>query len=486
MSTCFSLAGSTACGELGAQLIEASGPIQNVSTVDAYVATLLDTAYFASTYGCSGYTGHFVRYQQSLVCNYLVAVSQTACAARSTAPYQPLCAASCAANAASVNALFADAAVCPASSGTAASLQERTAFNATQLLTCQDAFATNDPATCSAGLTAETQYVGFRYAADAVSYCASSSLDTSDSALCSKFLANSSLVTTTAATATSQLLPIPFAQLTNAQKFGLITPARTLPYIASGIAWGVMVLFGILWGIILKLQRWNNHVTVAFRPVATPQPTRVIFENQEPLHGRATLRRKNQGDDRPKRQSIFSSIFGGSVYADTDVNGDATDFSKNPQSRTALRYQRQRAKKGNQNTGAEGTSSVRQSVYSIIFGKSSSNGYQNFEDDAITLEPPTAPLPAAPPIGSPAKKLKMKAITAFTAIEYDELNVKIGDVLTIKETFSDGWCLAKQSATGQVGLVPLVCLDSIESSNGRMKGQPRPPVRRESRQAFGR
>ncbi|KAJ3115241.1 hypothetical protein HK100_001419 [Physocladia obscura] len=483
MSTCFSLTGSTACGELGAQMIAASGPIQNASTVDTYVATLLGTEHFATTYGCSGYTGHFVRYQQSLICNYLVAVSAAACAALSTAPYQPLCAASCAANAASVNALFGDAAVCPASSSSAASLQERSAFNATQLLTCQDAFATNDPATCWQGLSVETQFVGFRYAADAASFCGASCLDAADAALCAKFLSNSSLVpsfvpastansTATPATSASQLLPVPFAQLTNAQKLSLITPARTLPYIASGIAWGVMVLFGILWGVVLKLQRWNNHITIAFRP--------------EPLQGRATLRRQNQGGNRPKRQSIFSSIFGGSVYADTDINGDATDVSKNPtqsQSRTALRYQRQRAKKAGRHTEAAAkTSSIRQSIYSI-FGKSSSNSYQNFEDDTITLEAPAAPFP--PPVGSGANKLKMKVITPFTGVEYDEMTVKIGDVLIIKETFSDGWCLAKQAATGMVGIVPLVCLDSI-GSNKKMKAQTRPPARRESRQVFGR
>ncbi|KAJ3111213.1 hypothetical protein HK100_002766, partial [Physocladia obscura] len=282
MTTCFSLAGSTACGEFGAQMIAASGPIQNVSTVDAYVTTLLGTDYFATRYGCSGYTGHFVRYQQSLVCNYLVAASQAACAAAAAAAttYQPLCATSCAANAASINALFANAAVCPASSSSAAALEERGGFNATQLLTCQNAFATDNPATCSQGLTVETQFVGFRYAADAASFCASSSLDAADTALCSKFLANSSLApafvpgsTSNSTTAASQLLPVPFAQLTNAQKLGLVTPARTLPYIASGIAWGVMVLFGILWGVILKLRRWNNHITVAFRPAATPQPS---------------------------------------------------------------------------------------------------------------------------------------------------------------------------------------------------------------------
>ncbi|KAJ3112432.1 hypothetical protein HK100_002340 [Physocladia obscura] len=429
-SSCFSLAESAECGQLTGQFIAASGSVQDTTSLDAYVASALSGSAFA-TYGCPNYDTHHIRFQQSLICHSMVVLSHATCGNQSTVTYIPFCHQACIDNLDSVELLFNNSAVCDVSPA-ASVMQARDSFNSTQLNTCANLFPTVEATTCSMGLSVELENVGFKYPEDAVSFCANiAALSLQDSKMCASFLAGMN--------STSQLLPVPLSQLTTEQKLALLLPARTLPYMASGIAWVVMVSIGVFWG-------------------------------------RATIRIAQQNANKPDRQhgflrgSFIESVI--SDLAETDVNTPGTNVSA--------------------------ANSWRRSVYDYIFGNRNSRIIPSVvteDDDAILLEPNVFKRTTQThSFGSgrgggggsgTSKKGKMQAIAPYVAADVDEISLAIGDIVTVKENYGDEWCLVKRVATGAVGFVPVACLDFL-GSKSLFKAKVMVPQRTASKRTFGR
>jgi len=52
----------------------------------------------------------------------------------------------------------------------------------------------------------------------------------------------------------------------------------------------------------------------------------------------------------------------------------------------------------------------------------------------------------------------IQVIAGYDARELDELTLQIGDVITVKEVYSDGWGIGINNSTNEQGIFPIVCL----------------------------
>ncbi|ORY33278.1 hypothetical protein BCR33DRAFT_838774 [Rhizoclosmatium globosum] len=286
-STCFSLDTSSACPDLHMQSVLVSPRFPNLAAFDSFIRDSSDnstrfTNTFQDTYGCPGFAGHNIRFHQSLLCHFFVSYSIPHCPA-SKIPYKPLCQSSCLSHIDSVVSLFKDPLICtqtPSASSNRARIlfaSSTTSNNSsnTDLLydACLTTLSSNDASKCVLGTAWDLKHAGFLESTDAIRFCNDTArLDPTDVMLCKDLSSDS-------------VAPVhhPLDDLTRDQKLALIRPARDLPWIVSGIVWGVMVLGSLVWIGLVK-SCWND------------------------CKGRATLRR--QAKQSNARKSIFDSVFG--------------------------------------------------------------------------------------------------------------------------------------------------------------------------------
>ncbi|KAI9100384.1 hypothetical protein DFS34DRAFT_702535 [Phlyctochytrium arcticum] len=57
---------------------------------------------------------------------------------------------------------------------------------------------------------------------------------------------------------------------------------------------------------------------------------------------------------------------------------------------------------------------------------------------------------------------QLKVVEQYNAQLGDELDLFVGDVITIEEEFDDGWAVGRNEASGEVGAFPMSCLASLE------------------------
>ncbi|KAJ3376522.1 hypothetical protein HDU84_009795, partial [Entophlyctis sp. JEL0112] len=416
----------------------------SVADFDQYfMATIFNNsqaiASFQSAYDCPGFTGHSIRFEQSVACHFAVAAS----GCTQTAQYSPLCQSSCFDYIQTTQWLFSNASVCnqtpsasvanarvifstPSTDGTAMA-NTNPIFDA-----CFMYFNTNDTTTCSLGLKSESANAGFLFNSDAMDFCSSTVLSSTDKTLCA-----SVMVASASSNATG------LAALTTAQKLAILLPARDYPWIDSGIAWAAMTGFAILWMAFLKLERWDRAANAAFQPVGDSKVPERYRNNDEEFEtvgvknfgtiarGRATLRRMEKGDYRPdgddgiddRRKSIFESMFG-SVTRQLSFKREMRKTKRRESNFTGFQSGTGRA------AGAANKGKFRESNYTA---------FESAADSANLI-------------------MKMQVISQYVAREDDEMSLKFGDVLTIQESFDDGWCMATNASTLASGIVPMSCL----------------------------
>ncbi|KAJ3354409.1 hypothetical protein HDU83_005334 [Entophlyctis luteolus] len=444
MTSCFSLAGSAACPDLQANSVAVTASYASVADFDQYIMSSMfnnsqAVTNFQSTYDCPAFTGHDIRFEQSIACHYAVAAS----GCTQSAQYTPLCQSSCFDYIQTTQWLFINASVCNQSPSSTAS-SARTMFSTpstdgTNLANtnpifdaCFMYFNTNDTTKCTLGLTNESANAGFLFSSDAMTFCSSTLLSTTDKTLCA-----SVMVASASSNATG------LAALTTAQKLAILLPARDYPWIDSGIAWAVMTGFAILWMAFLKLERWERVANAAFQPVGESKVPERYRPNEEfeavgvknfgtIARGRATIRRMEKGDYQPdeefiddRRKSIFESMFG-SATRQLSFKREMRKSKRGESHVTAF--------ESGVGTGGAGFKSksgkFRESNYSVL---------ESTADSANLI-------------------VKMQVISQYVAREDDEMSLKFGDIIIIEESFDDGWCLASNPSTGASGVVPMSCL----------------------------
>ncbi|KAI8819028.1 uncharacterized protein EV422DRAFT_489051, partial [Fimicolochytrium jonesii] len=146
------------------------------TTFESYITSQLDSSptyisQFKAQYACPGYTGTGRRYHISLLCGLLVDFASTqqgarACKSAGTA-YVPLCKGTAAAAVASLQALFGNAAVCPAAVG-GAGATVRTVGQSTEIFASRLKSDTN----CVPATAEEWGMCGFYSDPEAAAYCA--------------------------------------------------------------------------------------------------------------------------------------------------------------------------------------------------------------------------------------------------------------------------------------------------------------------------
>ncbi|KAJ3080884.1 hypothetical protein HDU99_007154 [Rhizoclosmatium hyalinum] len=222
----------------------------------------------------------------------------------------------------------------------------------------------------------------------------------------------------------------PLDNLTRDQKLALIRPARDLPWIVSGIVWGVMVLGSLVWIGLVKCKNWERKATIAVQPIAGVVVEK--FPNGDGIQrvgtiakGRATLRRQNtMAKQSNARKSIFDSVFGvvgwkgkvgkmGRGLEEVDKNEERYDY------------------------GAPVKEIEEISEFDDVEG--------DFDDGMGLFQ-------------------RMQVLAPYFPEKSDELSLVVGEIVIILETFDDGWVSARKESNGCVGIAPLPCLGSLANS----------------------
>ncbi|KAJ3096116.1 Vinexin [Phlyctochytrium bullatum] len=420
-SRCFSLAGSTQCPDYANYSVVAEGNIVDVASFDAYMANQSDTSasfiqLFRTSFGCPGFNGQMIRYHRSMLCNFVsimlsrlqkaasnlmnplqfIDVSQTTCSTLNKAPYMPMCQNSCLQFINSVSDLFNTSSVCTAAPDASAARNRTVFLTPGRNPTANNLFyeycnslTSNSTLTCNQGLTAEVGALGFVSADDTIAFCKKTMTATNDTN-CPVFLDTFSKAVVK-----------------------LLDPPNQFPWIASGIAMGVMGLIYLMALCCTCSKRWTKATTIAHQPPAEPEPG---FTGTIARGASNTIRRSqimNYGTaDKPgsKRTSIFQSM--------------RQSFRSNQGKMPPLPTFQTSA-------GAAGGFDPRATA----------------TDESSLL-------------------VRMRAVENYPAQLSDELDLRRGDIVIIEEMFDDGWAIGRNEQTGQSGALPLSCLVPVNQKGG--------------------
>ncbi|KAI8841160.1 hypothetical protein BJ741DRAFT_19954 [Chytriomyces cf. hyalinus JEL632] len=82
------------------------------------------------------------------------------------------------------------------------------------------------------------------------------------------------------------------------------------------------------------------------------------------------------------------------------------------------------------------------------------------------------PMPVMPPgYSQPANTKTFWAILNFKAENPDEMSLRIGDVVTVNQTFDDGWCFGRLVSTGAEGIFPFECVAEAPNMKSQTPGK---------------
>ncbi|TPX63273.1 hypothetical protein SpCBS45565_g06738 [Spizellomyces sp. 'palustris'] len=282
----------------------------------------------------------------------------------------------------------------------------------------------NDDSGCKNGLETELVTCGFSTAAQVTSYCSANGSDP----CCAK-----------AAEATD-------ATLKTIAK-GL-APVNNTPWIASGIALGVMVFFALVFIFCIKMKPWKKASTSA----SEPPPSEI-----EPGPLRADTLKDGAGTGpfgRKRRTSLFSavrqSIMG--IGGRSKVAPPPLPTNSYPTMKSAMQ-------------SVYSNPAPPQSMYTDAPPPQSMyNDPPPMPSNAYSVYS-SAPPPILPPITTPTQPLvQMKVVEPYAAQLGDELSLMIGDVVTVEEEYDDGWGVGRNESTGEVGAFPVTCLEPLDYS----------------------
>ncbi|KAJ3119822.1 Sorbin and SH3 domain-containing protein 2, partial [Physocladia obscura] len=85
--------------------------------------------------------------------------------------------------------------------------------------------------------------------------------------------------------------------------------------------------------------------------------------------------------------------------------------------------------------------------------------------------PPLPNSQLAPQFQRQQQEKKYWVILNFRALKHDEMELVVGDIITVKESYDDGWCLGSNPMTGASGFVPLDCLSEVPIGSGPAKAK---------------
>ncbi|KAJ3140459.1 hypothetical protein HK101_003477, partial [Irineochytrium annulatum] len=258
----------------------------------------------------------------------------------------------------------------------------------------------NDTAVCSPGLKSEAANLGFAATGPAAF--------------------SATLNAALACAASGQTLDPQCPQFySNFQIFvvGFLNPISSTPWIASGIAQGVMLMIYLLFIAGVSIKRWSRATTIAHQPPAAAASNMADGMEQgftgTIARGTAKTIRRSQ-----ILRDGAGGLTGGPKYAP-------------PRQRESMFSRMSFMPKSKQ--------AARDSVFD-------------------SQRPPNdAPMPLL---------VRMKCVDAYPAQLSDELGLRKGDVIVIEEMFDDGWAIGRNEADGRVGAVPLSCLGALSQKVG--------------------
>ncbi|KAJ3417254.1 hypothetical protein HDV05_005710 [Chytridiales sp. JEL 0842] len=418
----------------------AEANITDVATFDAYLQSQQDqsTTFVNSMrqiYGCSGFKGNGLRYHMSTLCNYFVSASLAVCPPPPT-PYTPLCQSSCMSYFDTMRTTFNDTTLCPQPADPTI-LDARTSFfdpvQSPYFAYCLTT-PLGEPPVCQLGVTTDTKNLGFPVAADAVAYCTTTPTGKNDT-LCPAFV--------------DGYLKAVVKSL---------NPVSDMPWMLSGAAAAGMLFLFFAFSFWIRFTRWRAATTVAYQPQES-YGTLKLKKTRKSFFGGSS----NRDDEQQKQQQQ-----GRPRYANQNIKGFTGTIARGPgqpSSPTARSGPKQRA-----------------SIFSTV--RASIQGYSNLEppplpktptnnnnnESRYTFDPSAVPLTPVSP--SSSGKVQMRVVESYTATMDDEVSLTKGDVVTVLETFDDGWCLGRNESLGGVeGVLPLACLAGLDdAAQGRGGG----------------
>ncbi|RKO90656.1 hypothetical protein BDK51DRAFT_41901 [Blyttiomyces helicus] len=477
---CFSLKGSKTCPDLQQFSVESIAQFSDVGGFDTFISSNYDnmTMYqgmFASTYGCPKWAGGQQRYHISTMCYYVSFLSggrgrteeagaaldsstgggfvQTAQCAQPTPPPQ-LCQSSCNDFLTSMTTVFSNATACEQnpSSAIATARSEDTTDTSRSPYPEFCSMLNNNP-TCSKGLSLEVATCGFFQASDAATFCA----NTTNSALpCCKSMNDAAL-----------------QKIANG-----LGPINSLPWIAAGVALGVLVLILLLYVCCMRMDGWKRKATVAVQP-----PPSAIERGGTIARGdMETIGRPGAGNGPFGRSAPPSGGLMATVRA-SFLGKPSSSSSRPPMPPMSLAAQG--ARMGEDDFDRGGVDALPPAIPMPTELRTPKGGYSLYSspdsvfgngayDDAPAVPPLPAMLGAAQAAESGAGNSDggryMKVVESYDRQLEDELTLVVGDVVFVEESFDDGWAIGRNEDTNESGAFPMSCLESLAAStNGRTR-----------------
>ncbi|KAL2913705.1 hypothetical protein HK105_206721 [Polyrhizophydium stewartii] len=454
---CFQLAGSAVCPDLTAYYIMPSTEFNSVASFDSYVMGQQDNttsfvSKFRSAFDCPGFAGHTIRFEQSILCYFMVASSLPSCPPPSPAPTNAagqnataapmLCKSSCTSYVNSVKNTFSNATICNANpSTTAAANRQNVVGTGGNIITYADFCATqtvDDTSMCSLGVKADVLRCGFANSTDAAPYCSANSSDP-----CCGAIAAASAPT-------------------DAYSALLASPNRV--WIISGIVAGALVGLFVLYYIATRVTRMVAGTTTAFQPPPEDRPRfGTIARSGDPESGR---RKSGPGG----RLSIFSNIRA-SIMGTKQPRGNKftpQDAPPLPNSTVSMSM-------------ATPISMPRAPPVPIAPSASAFAGRDSIFAPAAALANRMPPAAAARPpsmaqtmqtgqpsmlesvavVPGPGERC-VQAVEDYDRAMEDEIELRVGDVIIVLQEFDDGWAFGRNTVTGAEGVFPMTITEHYE------------------------
>ncbi|KAJ3340705.1 Sorbin and SH3 domain-containing protein 2 [Entophlyctis luteolus] len=499
---CVSLANSTSCPDLtsfsayvGASLVAAG--VSDATTLDSYIlqASADGTGdsfgvamRSSSIYDCPGWDGTGLRYQTTAVCVQLVWAgignTDTASPCNPTDTTMPICKSSMQRFINAWSKVFSNTAYCPSGQNDLAKAYSTDVAETENYLSTASG--------CVVAENAEVNNCGYNTLAEAQTFCSSDiSGDTCCSSISYTKVTTAAAATTTTAEAASVATTTTASSSTSSNSSSAGLSMQTIIYIAAGGGAAVLII------AVVAIY------CCCFRK--KPKPTSLDDMYASGIGGGDAMKMKNRGARMGTSTPPKNSNFNLAAQKDTYLS----KFNYTPQMPDELqtfagdhivlkyRYDDGWALGTNLRTGKEG-----QFPLDLLEGFDSPYQQQNIQKNAAGFnnrvsslygpppgltnamsqlpqpqpQPwnqskggPVVPLPVGPINGNKGPNIKVGTIRTatmdFDPAQSDEMELRVGDTIQVKEEYDDGWAFGMNNMTQQSGLFPLSCVDTSNVGN---------------------
>ncbi|KAJ3096188.1 hypothetical protein HK100_005629, partial [Physocladia obscura] len=441
---CISLKGSTVCdsgfSEYYAWADPTANAFSNITTFDKYMSSWFDTgsdfaSEMANAFGCSNWTGSGFQYHISAYCGVWAYLgSAKGCATSTPSPLSPICTTTINDFYLSWNKTMNNPAIC----STPTTIQSTKRAEYIDLFIALD----NSAATSSSNCTVAVSM-------DSTSYCGLST-EALGQAFC-----NNQYDPCCALNGLTQVKSAP-----NSNESTPTTPASTSAFTQTQIEIGAGVVAAFL---VIVL------ICVCY--------TRQRRKNREPKESEANLtsvpsvRSANTNNN---YNNYNNNNYKGNNYNNNDYEMNSTqvqtrfDYApslSNSQGQYPAAYpQQQYNDHGSVYSGQQ--NNMQQ------LDRAGSRGSESYYKSIVPPGnvPPLPNLQLGPQFQRQQEK-KYWVILSFRALKHDEMELVVGDIVIVKESYDDGWCLGSNPMTGASGFFPLDCLSEVPIGNGPGKAK---------------